>query len=228
MPVIAIASSKGGSGKSTTTIVLAGEYAAAGYKVHIIDADKGGRVHSWGSQGTTPAEISVSRANEETLRQEVEAAKKSAEVVLIDVEGSANAALALAIGYADGVLVTSNHSAWDVEDAFKTVRLIRDIEGMSKRQIPHGVVWSKVNTAIRSREIDALEAQVAQGGVGIVGQLFDRTAFKSIVSFSTTLHLLNEADVPGLAKAKADAGALAEAVGALVSSGKVAKTEIAA
>ena len=39
MPVIAMASSKGGCGKSTTALILAGAYAADGYTVHIIDAD---------------------------------------------------------------------------------------------------------------------------------------------------------------------------------------------
>ena len=37
--VIAAANSKGGCGKSTTILILAGEYAAQGYRVHIIDAD---------------------------------------------------------------------------------------------------------------------------------------------------------------------------------------------
>ena len=37
--VIAAANAKGGCGKTTTILILAGEYAAQGYRVHIIDAD---------------------------------------------------------------------------------------------------------------------------------------------------------------------------------------------
>ena len=45
--VIAAANSKGGCGKSTTILILAGEYAAQGYRVHIIDADPKKRLIRW-------------------------------------------------------------------------------------------------------------------------------------------------------------------------------------
>ena len=39
MPVIAFASTKGGAGKSTASLLLAGELAAAGARIVLIDAD---------------------------------------------------------------------------------------------------------------------------------------------------------------------------------------------
>ena len=49
--VIAAANAKGGCGKSTTILILAGEYAAQGYRVHIIDADPSKRLLKWGQAG---------------------------------------------------------------------------------------------------------------------------------------------------------------------------------
>ena len=99
--VIAAANSKGGCGKSTTILILAGEYAAQGYRAHIIDADPKKRLLKWGQAGVKPEAITVSEANSATMRDEIEKARGLADVVLIDVEGTANAALTLAVAYAE-------------------------------------------------------------------------------------------------------------------------------
>lgn len=211
MPVIAMASSKGGCGKSTTALILAGAFAADGYRVHIIDADRSGRLARWAEAGSKPEAITASRADEKTMRAEIERARQAADVVLIDVEGSANMSLALAITQADAVLVPANPSAPDVEDAIATVALIRDLES-GRRPIPHAILWSRVPTAIRSREIAALAAQVGEGRIPVIGQVHDRTAYKALFSFATTLDLLPAAEVPGIAKAQAEAAQLAAAV----------------
>lgn len=216
MPVIALASSKGGCGKSTTALILAGAYAADGYGVHIIDADRSGRLFRWAEFGTKPAAITASRADEKNLRQEVESARKGSDVVLIDVEGSANASVAFAIGFADAVIVPANPSSPDVEDAISTVKLVRDMGGVARREIPHALLWSRVPTAIRSREMDALEQQVRAGGFPVIGRIHERTAYKSLFSFATTLDQLPSKDVPGVDKAKVEASHLAQAVGALI------------
>ena len=52
--VITAANSKGGCGKSTTIIILGGEYAAQGYRVHVIDADPKKRLVRWAQVGVKP------------------------------------------------------------------------------------------------------------------------------------------------------------------------------
>jgi chromosome partitioning protein len=218
MPVIALASSKGGCGKSTAALILAGAYAADGYTVHIIDADRSGRLFKWAAFGTKPAAITASQADEKNLRQEVERARQVADVVLIDVEGSANTSVAFAIGYADVVIVPANPSAPDVEDAISTVKLVRDMGGVARRTIPHALLWSRVPTAIRSREMEALAAQIRQGRIPVLGRVHERTAYKSLFSYATTLDHVPPAEVPGVEKAKAEAATLAAAVGELIRS----------
>lgn len=215
MPVIAMASSKGGCGKSTAALILASAFAADGYRVHIIDADRSGRLARWAQVGAKPAGITASQADEKTMRAEIDRAKAAAEVVLIDVEGSANLSVAMAITHADAVIVPANPSAPDVEDAVSTVALIRDLQS-GRRPIPHALLWSRVSTAIRSREMVALAAQVAEGGIPVLGQVYDRTAYKALFSFATTLDQLPPAEVPGLAKAQAEAADLASAVVELI------------
>jgi chromosome partitioning protein len=226
--VIAAANSKGGCGKSTTIVILAGEYAAQGYKVHIIDADPRKRLLKWGKADVKPKEITVSEANANTMRAEIEKARTAAEVVLIDVEGSANAALTMAVLNSHVVLVPATISPPDVEDGIATIGLIRDMATGSRREIPHGFLWSNVPSAIRSREMVNLEAQVSQAGIPIIGRIFHRMAFSSIFSFDTTLDHLPPSEVSGIEKAKSDAIKLTDAIEALMNPDQAKTAEAAA
>ena len=214
--LIAIANTKGGCGKSTTTVILAGEYAAQGYSVHIIDADPRKRVLKWGQAEVKPKSITVSEATGTTMRAEIEKARGRADIVLIDMEGSANAALALACAFAHAVVVPANISPPDTEDALATVQLIKDIGEAARRSIPHGILWSNVPPAIRSREMANCEAQVAEAKIPILGKVYQRTAFASLFSFQTTLDELPPSEVSGLDKGKGDAIRLTKALGTLI------------
>jgi chromosome partitioning protein len=226
--LIAIANTKGGCAKSTTTVILAGEYAAQGYTVHIIDADPKKRVLKWGQAGVKPASITVSEANGNTMRAEIEKARSSVDIVLIDVEGTANAALTLAVAYADAVIVPATISPPDTEDGMATVKLIKDISDAARRVIPHGFLWSIVPPAIRSREMANCEAQVEAANIPVLGRVYQRTAFSSLFSFMTTLDELPPSEVSGIDKAKGDAIRLAEAIGKLVNPTRTTTVEVAA
>jgi chromosome partitioning protein len=210
--VILAANCKGGCGKSTTVLILAGEYAAQGYQVHVIDADPKKRLVKWAATKAKPEAITVSEANSATIRGAIEKARASADVVLIDVEGTTNAALTLAVAYATLVIVPATLSPPDVEDGLATVQLIRDMADASRRTIPHGFLWSNVPPVIRSREMVNLEGQVAAASVPVIGRVFQRTAFSSMFSFDTTLDRLPPSEVSGIDKAKGDAIRLTDAI----------------
>jgi chromosome partitioning protein len=214
--VIAAANSKGGCGKSTTILILAGEYAAQGYRVHVIDADPKKRLVKWAQAGVKPQAITVSEANAATMRQEIMKARDAADVVLIDVEGTANAALTLAVAYANLVIVPANISPPDVEDGISTIRLIEDMADAAGREIPHGFLWSNVPPAIRSREMMNLEAQVHEAKIPVIGRISQRSAFAAIFSFATTLDDLPPSEVSGIDKAKGDAIRLTDAIEAIM------------
>lgn len=214
--VIAAANSKGGCGKSTTVLILAGEYASQGYRVHIIDADPKKRLVRWAQAGAKPAEITVSEANAATMRDEIEKARKQADVVLIDVEGSANAALTLAVAFSNVVIVPAMISPPDVEDGIGTLKLILDMAHASRREIPYGFLWSNVPPAIRSREMINLEAQIAEAKIPVIGRIFQRSAFAALFSFGTTLDQLPRSEVSGIDKAKSDAIRLADAINLMI------------
>lgn len=214
--VIAAANSKGGCGKSTTILILAGEYAAQGLRVHIIDADPKKRLVRWGQAGARPDGVTVGEAGAANMRDEIEKARARADVVLIDVEGTANAALTLAVAYSSLVIVPATISPPDVEDGLGAIKLVRDMAHASRREIPHGFLWSNVPPAIRSREMINLEAQIEEAQIPVLGRVFQRAAFAALFSFATTLDRLPAAEVAGIEKAKADAARLTDAIDAML------------
>jgi len=214
--VIAVANAKGGCGKTTTVLLLAGEYAAQGYRVHIIDADPRKRAMKWGAPGTKPVDITVSEATAANIRAEIDQATNLAEVVLIDVEGSANAALTLAVAYANAVIIPATMSSPDVEDGLATIQLVQDMAHASRRVIPYGLLWTNVQPAIRSRETMNLENQVAEAKIHVLGRVFHRSAFTAIFSFATTLDELPPREVSGIDKAKGDVVRLTDALDLLM------------
>ena len=112
-----------------------------------------------------PETINVSVGTAANMRDEIEKGRSTADVVLIDVEGSPNAALTLAVAFANLVVIPAKISAPDVEDGIGTLKLVRDMAHASRREIPHGFLWSEVSPAIRSREMINLEAQVTNAGI---------------------------------------------------------------
>jgi chromosome partitioning protein len=214
--VITAANSKGGCGKTTTIIILASEYAAQGHQVHIIDADPHKRSLKWAQYGAPPPSITVEEATAANMRRVIEKAALRADVVLIDVEGTANAALTLAVAYSNIVIIPARLSPPDVEDGLATAQLVQDMAHAARRTIPYGLLWSCVPSAIRSREMTNLEAQVLNAKIPVIGSVFQRAAFAALFSFGVTLDALPKSEVPGLDKAKADAKRLTESLRAML------------
>lgn len=87
MAIIAVAGRKGGIGKSTIAGNLAGEFAAMGRSVTLLDADPQHSLAAWAEQGEgmlSQCVQKVRRGMAEELRARVKKDSKDAEIVLID------------------------------------------------------------------------------------------------------------------------------------------------
>jgi chromosome partitioning protein len=86
MAIIAVAGRKGGIGRSTIVGNLAGEFAAMGQTVAVLDADPQHSLVTWARQGDGMLARSVQKASDgpETLRAQARDAEKDANIVLID------------------------------------------------------------------------------------------------------------------------------------------------
>jgi chromosome partitioning protein len=213
MPTISFIQPKGGAGKSTSALILAAEL-AKGAKVIVIDADPNAPIAKWSRRGggTTNLEI-VQADKEDSIFDLVDEAQKKAAFVVVDTEGVADLQAAYTISVSDFVIIPSQGSALDQDNAARAIKLIKDQERQTRRRIPHAVLFTRVNAAIRSRGMAAAESQLVEHGIAVFeARIIEREAFKAIFSFNTTIDNLNPEQVSGMDKAKTNAREFAREV----------------
>jgi chromosome partitioning protein len=211
--VICMASSKGGPGKSTLTVILAGVYAASKYSVLIIDADAQQRLATeWYDADRLPENISVTSANHATIADKIAKARSKFDVVIVDVEGSASLTLANGVFNSDCILIPANKSTMDVKDALATAALVQQYNAQGGSQRTYGIVWNRVAPAIRSRETDNIARAAIDADVPIIFEVCERNAYRALFSYGTILNRLDKKEVPGVPKAIEEGLRFAEAV----------------
>ena len=199
MPTIALASSKGGAGKSTSALLLASELAGRGGSVTLIDADPNQPISQWSKLPGLPSKLIVLAVTEDTLLDAVDAAALKTQFVIVDLEGTANLMVAQAMSRADLVIIPTKGSKLDAVEAIKVIKFLKQQERAYKKAIPYAVLFTQTNPAVRPRTLTSLEQDLLQQGVPLFGTpLHDRDAFRAIFSFGGALSGLNPAAVGGV------------------------------
>ena len=134
MPVIVAANPKGGSGKSTTCVVLGTTLASQGATVRIIDADPQRTLARWGEGESAFSDIVVTPSANEDLTVLIDDLQSKYQFVLIDVQGTANQEMVSAMSRADLVLIPMQAKTADAEVATRAISLLRTQENLFKRK----------------------------------------------------------------------------------------------
>ena len=213
MPVISFASSKGGAGKTTSSIILGTELAAKGAQVVLIDADPAARLAKWAGIAPLPERIEVIKSEgERSILDEIEGAAQRASFVLVDLEGSASRLASFAIGESDLVIIPSGEEQQDGDAAVDTLaEVVR--EGRSRgRKIPSAVLLCRTNAAVKSRLEKFILGELNRAARVFETQLHRRTAFSALHNSGGGLRELDRAEFNGVDKAIANAQAFATEV----------------
>jgi chromosome partitioning protein len=203
MPTIAFVSPKGGVGKTTSAFLFSTALAKI-YDVTIIDADPNHPVQTWASGGNTPPRLTVvSDANEDTIIERIEDAAEKTPFVVVDLEGTASKTVIYAISQADFVVIPTQGSQLDANEASRAIRVVLQSEKMTGKRKPYAVLLTRTSTSIRTRGLAHIQNGLIAAGIPVLEtELNERDAFKAVFSFRQTLDGLNPAEVPNLDKAK--------------------------
>jgi chromosome partitioning protein len=120
MHVITFASSKGGVGKSTACVALAGSYAKAGARVHVMDLDANRTASRWlADDNVRPGNLTVSAPDPQILTEHLQEAARvyAPDMILIDVAGSYERALTVAIARAHLTIIPAAPTEADIYEA---------------------------------------------------------------------------------------------------------------
>jgi chromosome partitioning protein len=210
MPTIVIASSKGGSGKSTSAALLASAIAEHGASVTVIDADINRPLSNWARYAGMPETLTVlGDVNEGTIIDTIEEAAGKTAFVIVDLEGTASLTVGFAISRADLVIIPTQGSQLDAAETAKTVRLVKAQEKSLRMKIPMAILFTRTSSAIRPRTLLAIEAEFRRAGIRVLEtQIHERDAYRAIFSFGRALSGLDPNQVRNLPAAAANAKAL--------------------
>lgn len=214
MPTIVFISPKGGVGKTTSSLTLGTQLAKQGANVTMIDADPNRPLKKWGKGPRKPESLTiVSDVDEESILDAIDNAASEAPFVIVDLEGTADKIALLAVSQADLVIIPMQPSELDADQASRALRVIVQQERMSRRKVPHAVLFTRTNAAIRTRTFAHIATSLRAANVPMFDtELHEREAFRAMFSFSVPLEALDPADVANVPKAIANAEAFANEV----------------
>jgi chromosome partitioning protein len=171
MPTIAFMSPKGGAGKTTSAFLLSTTLAKL-YGVTVIDADPNHPIQTWATGGFTPPRLSiVSDADEDTIIERI--------------EGAASKIVIYAVSQADLVIIRTQGSQLDANEASRAIRVVRQSQKMTKTATPYAVLLTRTSPLIRTRGLAHIQNGLIDAGIPVLEtELNERDAVKAIFHFS--------------------------------------------
>ncbi|WP_353646769.1 ParA family protein [Mesorhizobium sp. WSM2239] len=212
--VIAAINGKGGAGKTTALMNIAGEYALHGWRVAMIDLDARNNLMKWWtdchSKDAQPEGIEVysyktARGLETWLR---DGASKF-DYVLIDTPGEDTAIVDPVIAWSDLVVSPIQPSKREVLgaiDSFENVVRVNESVGRACR---HGVVRTRITVTVRHTELYRKIRPIIEDRVGTYlfrTEVFERNIYKDIHNGVGTLQMQEVTEA--IAKARRETQAL--------------------
>jgi chromosome partitioning protein len=191
MPVVTVASPKGGAGKSTASVILATELAHAGAEIVILDCDPNRSITIWASRAPLPQRIAVrSDVGESEIVRTIKAQDADGRIVIVDLEGVASRLVSRAISQADLVLTPMRATTLDATIGVRALALVEEEQEALGRSIRNAIVFT-MTRAIRSKQHNAIEASLKEQSVDVVmPPLMERAAFSALFEFGGDLRTM--------------------------------------
>lgn len=192
MPIVTIASTKGGVGKSTFAINIATAMLNNGTKVAILDADSQNTVSKWNkvreymiSQGAQLKNLYVASANGDALLDIASNKSQQGYIVLIDSPGVDDANMRAALLRSDYIITicpTSPVDLWEIETLMHVIKQLKQVQN---RKIPLILIFNKVPSIHNATGISV--AMEFLNSNNIVPDFILKSAIKERASFKHSI-----------------------------------------
>lgn len=220
--VIAAINGKGGAGKTTALMNIAGEYALRGGRVAMIDMDARNNLMKWWTdcqeKDAQPESIEVySHKTARGLERWMEDNAGAFDHVLIDTPGEDTSIVDPVIASADLVISPIQPSKREVLgaiDSFENVVRVNDTLG---RECRHGVLRTRITVTVRHTELYRKIRPIIEDKVGTYlfrTEVFERNVYKDIHNGIGTLQMQEVTEA--IAKARRETQVLVQEVDGLL------------
>jgi chromosome partitioning protein len=193
MPILVFASSKGGVGKTTSALTLACVLTHHGAPTTLIDADPNTPLALWAKRfpDSVPTNLTIQAAFRTDVAEHIDSAKDA--YVIVDLEGSRNEEVSVAIGRADLVLIPMQGNQLDADEAVNVIKVIKKQETIFRRQIPFRVFITRSSPVIVDRGMRDIFAQLRDNDIPLLERhMVERSAFKVPFRLGGTIYDLTE------------------------------------
>jgi chromosome partitioning protein len=189
--VIAVTQRKGGVGKTTLAVSVAGELHDRGRDVALVDADPQRSASEWARPGNLRFPVhEIALADETVTNWTKKIASVKAEWVVIDTAPSERD-VGASVAISSIILVPCTPSGLDLESTYQTLGIVQAVR--VRRQAPLGVILVPNRVDTRTLEGRQIAGELASLGEAVGPVIPHRSAF--VRAFSTG-HAIGEA-APG-------------------------------
>ena len=199
--IFAVANPKGGSGKSTVAILLAGEFSKHGYSVAIVDADPQGSAYQWHAssvaRGLSPQGVDLVRAPDATALVAAIERLHGYDVVVIDTPGYYGDVLIQSALRADLVVLPCKVHTFDASQVVRTIRnLEQRAQAANLPMSPHRVLFNEYDSLDRNtRPLREVVAYLDAEKVSVCANaLYRRVTYRTMTTGHGTLHQMSDKD----------------------------------
>lgn len=177
--IIAVANQKGGVGKSTIAMQLAGALALYGLKVLVVNADRQGTALKWSSHAPEGSPFPAACVNMfqsgDKLHREVQKLYQSYDVTIIDCPPNMESVIpASAVTIADLVLMPMKPTTTDLDSLTDFLPLVQRAQAVRDTLIARVLINQYKKSAMSQLTLAYLEKQGIQRLQTVIG---DRTAY---------------------------------------------------
>lgn len=156
MYVITFANPKGGSGKTTSAMLLAEQIALSGGRVAILDLDPNANILAWSESRkadgrSVPFTVHARPQAEETVEL-IDRLAGEADYLIIDLEGSKDQIVTFALSRTDLCVIPLDGSPMEARQAAAAVRLVQTTSSMIRSPIAYTLLFTRTNAAFQTTD----------------------------------------------------------------------------
>ncbi len=156
MYVITFANPKGGSGKTTSAMLLAEQIALSGGRVAILDLDPNANILAWAEARNAegrevPFAVHARPQAEETVEL-IDGLADEADYLIIDLEGSKDQIVTFALSRTDLCIIPLDGSPMEARQAAAAVRLVQTTSNMIRTPINYALLFTRTNAAFQTTD----------------------------------------------------------------------------
>ena len=156
MYVITFANPKGGSGKTTSAMLLAEQIALSGGRVAILDLDPNANILAWSktrkSEGRDVPFMVYARPQAEETVEMIDSLSNSIDYLIVDLEGSKDQIVTFALSRTDLCVIPMDGSPMEARQAASAVRLVQTTSNMIRTPIGYILLFTRTNAAFLSTD----------------------------------------------------------------------------